>query len=275
MRIGYDAVNWTAIPSTAAFVLGYVDGDYAWPQEAWDHFASLNIPAARIAVNPATIADVLDCEPGNPVDPSVNPSSAVPWAKNVRAAGKTATIYCSDENVPKMMAAFNAAGVLQPFYDVCDDIGQVYAWSGDNANVVSTQYNITSTLDYDNVADYWPGVDPEPSGTDSESTNTVSTNLEDMVSQQSQNGVAGLGWSAGSLKDNVIQVGYDGVAPTLRVVLQLATGGFVCADAWKPENGSDVLRLVGVDLANVRGVIARDTADTGNTFILYAPVDES
>jgi hypothetical protein len=268
MRIAYDAVTWQNIPSDAAFVLGYCDGDYAWPQEAWDHFASLGIPAARIAVNPGTIADVLDCEPGNPVDPSVNPSSAVPWARSVRAAGKIPTIYCSDENVPKMMAAFRAANYIQPLYDVCDDVGKVYAWSGDDASVISTQYNITDSLDYDYVADYWPGVDPQPASADSGSTNTISTEEFTMNCASDASGHAGLSWAQGSA--HVIQVLSDGATGTLgdvRAAVFYTTGPAV-SNVPFDEHGRAVIEIA--NKANAVGVTVSTTVANAAPYYVYA-----
>lgn len=34
----YDSVNWPAIPADARMVMGYCNGGYEWPEEAWARF---------------------------------------------------------------------------------------------------------------------------------------------------------------------------------------------------------------------------------------------
>lgn len=265
MRLGYDAVTWQNIPSDAPFVLGYVDGNYAWPQEAWDHFKALGIPAATIAVETSTDANVLDCEPDNPVDPTRNPEDAVPWAQ--RQAHPV--IYCSQENVPLMVAAFSAAGVPQPMYDVCDDTQSSHSWSGNGANVVSTQYNITDSVDFNLVADYWPGVDPAPAQSDPTPIESV-PNMT-MSERSDSKGVLGLSWSLGSAKDlQFITDGSLGTAPELRIVFLLTTGPLVIGnDNW--VNGRVVIPLSGVcNPANCFGVIVEAQTNPGTPFWLYS-----
>lgn len=260
-RQGYDAVDWTQIPDTAEFALGYVDGQYAWPQEAWDHFAALNIPVAKICVEVGTDADVLDCEPDNPVNPEVNPGDAVPWANRQRYP----VIYCAAEHVPLMVTAFQAAHSPLPAFDVCDDTGSPHTWAGDGINVVCTQWNITSTLDYDSVADVWPGIGEPPAPPVEKETDMT------MSVQANSEGVAILSWTEGSAHDvQIIANGALGELPQLNLCFIFTTGPAVIGnDNW--DGGRIVIPVQNVGpVATCCGVIINAVTNPGTPYGVYA-----
>lgn len=90
MRTMYDSVTASDIPLSADMVGGYVDGDYAWSQAAWDRFP--NAVKVRIATRASTNdGHVLDCETGDAV-----PGQTGPWAKMRIGSGLSRpTIYCN------------------------------------------------------------------------------------------------------------------------------------------------------------------------------------
>lgn len=179
-----------------------------------------------------------------------------------------------------VIAALTSAGLI-------GNLGQPLGWrtmSTDFAGGVgdSSQFSIEQTgpfnEDYDrdaSVADnfgQWSannGSAPAPTPTPVPvPVPAPVTEEDDDMSAQSVNGKALIGWAAGT--KHVLQVGYDGVSPTLRVVLQLPTGPLVLATAWKPTNGSAVLEFPSDVIPNVRGAVVTDTASTGNVFVLSA-----
>lgn len=97
---------------------------------------------------------------------------------------------------------------------------------------------------------------PTSTTTTTEPVNSTSEEDDDM-SQQSENGIAELSWSGGS--KHVLQVGYDGPAPVLRVVLQLETGPFVLENAWSPSNGTGTVDIPEQYVASCRGAIFEAT----------------
>lgn len=96
----YDSVTWQAIPADAEVVAGYIDGAYAWPQEAWDSFPDAMHVA--IAVFPSTNSgDVLDCETGD-----ATPEQCPDWIKMRKMAGiAVPTIYCNASTMPAVQQA--------------------------------------------------------------------------------------------------------------------------------------------------------------------------
>jgi hypothetical protein len=263
-RIGYDAVNWQAIPGDAQFVFGYVDGaESQWPPEAWTHFQQTNTPYATIAVDPAHDANVLDCEPGNPVNPQVNPHDAVPWAQ--RQANPV--IYCSAGNLPAMIAAFDAAEATQPLYSVCDDTGVPHQYTYPNVTIINTQWQIGNSVDNDLVADYWPGIDPDPTP----APPPQQQEYDMTMTVPSVSGVAGLSWSQGSAQDlQFITDGSLGPAPQLRIVLLLSTGPFVLgANGW--SQGRIVVPIGNyVPAANCFGAIIEAQTNQATPFWAYS-----
>jgi len=86
----WDSVDWQAIPTDVSAVLGYVDGLYAWPSEAWLRFP--NAIKVRIAVRAATNdGHMLDVEKGDAI-----PAQCPGWVQRRQAAGVVLpAIYCS------------------------------------------------------------------------------------------------------------------------------------------------------------------------------------
>lgn len=157
MRTLYDSIDPSKIPADAEMVAGYVDG--RWPTflgELQSRFPD----AVRVAITVTgqNGAHVADCESGD-----LTPAGAAAWAKIQLGSGYHPTIYTSASNWPAVRAAAAAAGL---------DPSQVSYWIADYDGVaelppgaVAKQYrsDTAAELDYSVVADFWPGVDPDPS----------------------------------------------------------------------------------------------------------------
>jgi hypothetical protein len=115
-------------------------------------------------------------------------------------------------------------------------------------------------------ADLVNGTNSTSSGTTAPPANSTSEEDDDM-SQQSENGIAELSWGAGAHSN--LQVGYDGPAPILRVVLQLTTGPFVLENEWSPSNGTGVLSIPTQYVAACRGVVFEATK-TSVVYVVFA-----
>lgn len=155
-RTMYDGVNASRLPSNALMVAGYVDGLYAWSQADWDRFPGA--VKVRIAVKATSIADVLDIETGN----DMNPADWVSWAQLVRSHGKVPCAYMNTSTWPSVRKAFTSRGVVEPLYWVAqyDNVASI------PAGAIGKQYYNSDQLGYDLsvVANSWPGVDsPTPS----------------------------------------------------------------------------------------------------------------
>lgn len=156
-RTMYDSVSAAAIPADAAMIGGYVDGpESKWSDADWQRFP--NAVKVRIAVNPATDdGHVLDVEKGN--WPSAD---AVPWIVKRRAAGVVPTVYGNNGvagyRLTEVTAACVAQGVAPPQYWFANWGAPAVLPDG----YVALQYANGDAYDTSIVADYWPGVDPEP-----------------------------------------------------------------------------------------------------------------
>ncbi|MEU4804302.1 hypothetical protein [Actinosynnema sp. NPDC023587] len=162
MRTMYDSTRPWEIPAGAEMVAGYVDGRWAWSQEAWDRFR--NAIKVRISAVGATHhAEVFDVEPGC-IWP---PENVVPLVVRARAAGIDPTVYCNRRNHwAGVRAVFDAADVPQPHYWVAeyDGVAEVPAGSvGKQYRAPEASGKAKSPAHYDisSMADYWPGVDEE------------------------------------------------------------------------------------------------------------------
>ena len=214
MRIMYDGIDSDAavIPTGAALVAGYVDGDYAWTAADWARFpASVHV---KIAVKSTTNAgSVLDVETGD-----ATPAESVNWALTRRGSGADPTVYCNTTTWPAVRSAFQARRVPEPHYWVA-------SYNSDPAipaGAIAHQYASFTRWDLSSVADYWPGVDPVPSA----ASKPVQLE-EDDVSTPAIDGYVTLTWATGSR--HVVQVGFDrigGNQPDLRVVLRLFDDAF-------------------------------------------------
>jgi hypothetical protein len=119
-----------------------VDG-YAWTQTDWDRFPNALKITISVDGNPADVADV---ENG-----AMNIHQAI--------AGGYNTVYCSTSSWGVNQAAYRAAGRPQPNWWVA-------AYPGGGAMVpagaIAHQYLDNGMYDVNVIADYWPGIDPNP-----------------------------------------------------------------------------------------------------------------
>jgi hypothetical protein len=154
MRLMYDSVTASDIPTGSALVAGYVDGRFAWSDADWSRFEGR--VKVRIAVLPSTNdGHMLDVETGN-----TQPDQAPAWVKMRRAAGVDPTVYTNAGLWPDVRAAFKRAGIAEPHYcialwdGVAELIDGAVAKQYANPKITGGHYDASS------VADYWPGVDP-------------------------------------------------------------------------------------------------------------------
>lgn len=152
MRIMYDSVTASKIPSDAQLIGGYVDGMYAWSAEDWANWS--HVPQVRIAVFPGT--DDGNCADVEQFD--MTPQSVVGWVQMRRRAGVDPSVYCSRAPWPTVRQAFDDANEPQPHYWIADWDGLAVLPVG----AVAHQYVNGPDFDTSVVADYWPGVDPAP-----------------------------------------------------------------------------------------------------------------
>ncbi len=160
-RTMYDSVTPHTIPSSAELVAGYLTpSPFAWPDAGWALFPGARHVEIQIS-SQVNSGHVLDVETGD-----APPEHAPGWVAMRRAAGADPTVYCNTSTWPSVRAAFVAAGVPEPHYWLAQYDGDPTipaAWSA--AGVVAKQYRTTSSYDVSSVADYWPGVDPDPAPT--------------------------------------------------------------------------------------------------------------
>jgi hypothetical protein len=135
----YDSVTWEDIPTSAQVVAGYIDGDYAWPREAWDRFPDAE--KVLITVTGSLTGNVADVENGD-----LTPAQAAEWIEAKQRAGhRGCTIYCSRSN-------------LEAVWSACKDHAY-YIWVADwtdsphsVADTVATQYsNVGTSYDLSEV----------------------------------------------------------------------------------------------------------------------------
>lgn len=165
MRRMYDSVTWSAIPTNAQLVAGYINGTFKWPAQAWARFP--NAVKVRIATR-ASVDDghVLDVEPGD-----ATPAEAPGWVVMRRKAGVDPSVYCGASAWEDVIRAFHVAGVAQPHYWVAHYDGKqqlpVISVPGIGTfTAVAKQYadparGSGGNWDSSIAADHWPGVDKE------------------------------------------------------------------------------------------------------------------
>lgn len=128
----YDSVTWDAIPANAEVVAGYIDGNFAWPHQAWNRWPDAE--KVLITVSGSLTGNVADVENGD-----MTPAQAAEWIRAKHNAGmRGATIYCSVSNL----------GAVR---DACKGQGY-YIWVADWTNspheiaaTVATQYQNVGT----------------------------------------------------------------------------------------------------------------------------------
>jgi hypothetical protein len=131
----YDAVTPDNIPRSAEVVAGYIDGDFTWPEEAWNRWP--DALKVLITVSGSLTGNVADVESGN-----MSPDEARKWIEAKHDKGMhESTVYCSRSSFEAVRAA-------------CE--GQDYAiwvadWTGSPHPVhgtVATQYrNVGNAYD--------------------------------------------------------------------------------------------------------------------------------
>lgn len=150
-RFMYDSINVARLPATAKMFAGYVNG--RWPTFNQLRAAYPSAICVSIAVTIDADADVLDVEKGD-----AYPTQAPSWAVRQRNRGATPTIYCSLNTWPAVKQAFKDAGVAEPLYWIAHYDGMSAIPDG----AIAKQYTGGDGYDLSSVADYWPGIDPEP-----------------------------------------------------------------------------------------------------------------
>lgn len=167
LRAMFDSTNPADIPAGPEMVAGYIDGLYRWPDAAWDTFpGSVKV---RIAINVNTRdGHVGDVEWGDMTN-----EQAPVWCHNRRADGCAhPTIYTSANNVPALLAAFDAVGEPYPLLWVAHYGAEPIIPTIAGATVVALQYaNEAITgghYDLSVVAPHWPGVEGDEMPTDAD-----------------------------------------------------------------------------------------------------------
>jgi hypothetical protein len=254
-RTMYDAIYADDLPSGGDLYAGYIDGD--WPDDGAIAQRFSPVPVVGIATSADTDGGTVgDGPPDNGTWPEW-----IQWVVRRRAAGVDPTINTNRSTWEAGIAAFEAAGVAQPHWWIAayvDDPADVPVIP---AGAVAQQYYDFGDYDVSVVADYWPGVDPEPAPTIAAAAALEED--EDEMSTTSVNGRAGLSWAAGSR--HVVQVGYDpaGGNPTLRMVLVLTTGPLVVSDwTFTAGLGTGVYEIPEARIPACRGVILEWAADS-------------
>lgn len=151
MRFMYDSINVARLPATAKMFAGYVNG--RWPTFNTLRAAYPRATCISIAVTVDVDADVLDVEKGD-----AYPTQAPAWVVRQRNRGATPTVYCSLNTWPEVKQAFADAGVDEPLYWIAHYDGMSAIPDG----AIAKQYTGGDGYDLSSVADYWPGIDPEP-----------------------------------------------------------------------------------------------------------------
>lgn len=210
-RLMLDSVNAGAIPVDTPVVGGYVDGRYAWSAADWARFPRSALD--RIAVFASTDdGNELDCETGD-----ATPEQAPGWVAMRRRAGVTPTVYCNLSTWPAIRAAFAAQGVPEPLYRIALYDGRAVMIPGS----IGKQYlGDTNGVDYNIVADHWPGVD-----------------AGDLVAAQLEEGLIDMRWFVSNGKPSLAGYTGDGV---IKVRWQDPDGSWHRANNDKPIGNADV-----------------------------------
>ena len=156
MRIMYDSVTPRNIlnhTTTPTMVAGYANGRYKWSDADWALFP--NAVKVRIAVRAYELnAHVLDCELGD-----ATPAECPLWARERRARGGTPIIYCNRSTWPIVITAFDNSRTERPLFWIATGSGRAEYPSG----TIGAQYLLDwQGVDVSAMADYIPGIDPDP-----------------------------------------------------------------------------------------------------------------
>lgn len=149
---------------SAQLAAGYVNGNWA------DYDTLVKIAPKLLHVSITVTASsfgarVLDVESGD-----ATAAEAPGWVVGSRARGIVPWIYCNATTWPAVKKAFDDAAVTQPLYWIADYDNNPAIPEG----AIAKQYTSTLAYDVSSVADFVPGLDPEPTPT------TIVLNEEDM-----------------------------------------------------------------------------------------------
>lgn len=150
-----DSIRATSCPPGFDLYLGYVNGNRDW--RSYEPLTKLYPHAIVVpcSVTASNVGTVLDVEQGD-----ATPIQAPVWARMRRAAGVHPTVYCNEATWPAVRQAFARAGEPEPEWLIAG-----YSTPPDStipAGAVGHQWIDHGAYDESTVADYWPGVDPEP-----------------------------------------------------------------------------------------------------------------
>ena len=123
----YDSATPDNIPTSAQVVAGYIDGDFAWPADAWDRWPGAD--RVLITVSGSLTGNVADVENGD-----MTPDQARGWIEAKQAAHhRGCTVYCNRASLRSVWAACRG----HAYYIWVAD------WTGsphEIANTIATQY---------------------------------------------------------------------------------------------------------------------------------------
>jgi hypothetical protein len=149
-RVMYDGINLATVP-TGALEAGYVGGHWTTFPLLRARFPLSELVSIAISANER--AQVYDFERGD-----LTAQQVLTCVVRDRAAGLWPTCYCSTFNWPQIVAVFAANRVVLPPWWRADYNGHAALELGEIAH----QYASLPGYDVSIVADYWPGVDPDP-----------------------------------------------------------------------------------------------------------------
>lgn len=155
-RTMLDGISPLRLPDSGDLYAGYDDG--RWPDAGAIAARFGGKRVLRITTDPLDlIGDVLDVERGD-----ARPAQIPGWLTARRSAGAWPSVYCSSSALPTCREAVDAAGIAEPPWWVAAYPGKTVSLTN---GIVAHQYASFRGYDVSVVADYWPGVDPEPSTT--------------------------------------------------------------------------------------------------------------
>lgn len=160
MRTLQDSDDTAGFTPGADFYAGYVLSDTG---EGHNNYASMvarfpNAGHISICTRFNARAQVLDYESGTTGTGGSNPARAVSWVQQQRLAGANPTVYVNTSTLPELVAAFKSYGVTEPPWWLAHWTNVPHLEGGSAV----TQYGGAPGVDYNLVADYWPGIDPAP-----------------------------------------------------------------------------------------------------------------
>ncbi len=157
MRTMFDAVSPANIPADAQLVAGYINGRYAWKPQDWARFP--HALKVTIAVSADADARCLDVETYD-----ATPAQAPGWVARQRTRGNPHPwVYCSESVWAECRRQFAVQGEPEPIWWIAGYPGSV-GWAvypGAHAHQVIDDGPYDRSL----VADYIPGLDPDPVAT--------------------------------------------------------------------------------------------------------------